>query len=153
MYSVFEKLCKERNVRPYEVSRATGIASSTFTSWKKGEYEPKKEKMEKMHRTFESLCIVRNLACLLDFMHPYAPVFRLGSTAESTAHSTTNRMGARMRRGVSLCHSPIRAPKESCIKSPKAIDLIYITVTCKAVHTFINNIVPRSSVRSRFRVA
>lgn len=45
-YETFEKLCKERNVTPAKVSKATGIATSTLTNWKKGEYTPKGEKMK-----------------------------------------------------------------------------------------------------------
>lgn len=48
MYSVFEKLCKENGVKPTAVGRATGIASATLTSWKKGEYTPKADKLQKI---------------------------------------------------------------------------------------------------------
>lgn len=46
MYSVFRKLCNDRNVRPADVARATGIATSTLTNWKKGEYTPKTGKLQ-----------------------------------------------------------------------------------------------------------
>lgn len=43
-YKIFEELCKQRNVKPIEISRSTGIDSATFSSWKKGTYTPKTEK-------------------------------------------------------------------------------------------------------------
>lgn len=47
-YSIFEKLCKERGVNASKVSSATGIATSTFSAWKKGDYTPKPPKMKKI---------------------------------------------------------------------------------------------------------
>ena len=47
-YETFEKLCKKRGVKPADVSRATGIATATLTSWKKGAYSPKQDKLQKM---------------------------------------------------------------------------------------------------------
>lgn len=40
MYEIFEKLCKERGYTASRVSKETGIATSTLTSWKKGIYIP-----------------------------------------------------------------------------------------------------------------
>lgn len=48
MYEVFRKLCDSRGVKTEEVSRATGIAPPTFTAWKKGEYTPKQDKLQKI---------------------------------------------------------------------------------------------------------
>ena len=48
MYEIFEKLLKEKNVKVADVTRATGIASSTFTDWKKGRYTPKQDKLQKI---------------------------------------------------------------------------------------------------------
>lgn len=48
MYEVFEKLMKEKGVTPYRVGKDTGINPSTFTNWKKGAYEPKIDKMQKI---------------------------------------------------------------------------------------------------------
>jgi transcriptional regulator with XRE-family HTH domain len=45
-YETFEKLCNEKNIRPSQISRATGIATATFTEWKKGTYTPKTEKLQ-----------------------------------------------------------------------------------------------------------
>jgi len=44
-YENFEKLCKERGIRPADVSRGTGISTATLTSWKKGAYTPKSDKL------------------------------------------------------------------------------------------------------------
>lgn len=52
-YKIFQDLCARKNVRPADVSRATGIATSTFTSWKQGVYEPKPDKMKKIAEYFE----------------------------------------------------------------------------------------------------
>lgn len=48
MYSVFAKLCETHNVKPASVARATGIATSTLTNWKKGNYVPKADKLQKI---------------------------------------------------------------------------------------------------------
>lgn len=36
MYEIFEKLLKERGLRPADVSKGTGLSSTFFTEWKKG---------------------------------------------------------------------------------------------------------------------
>lgn len=40
MYEIFEKLMREKGVKAVEVSRATGIAQSTFSDWKRGRCAP-----------------------------------------------------------------------------------------------------------------
>ena len=45
-YENFEKLCKRDGIKPAKVSRDTGISSATLTSWKKGEYTPKSDKLQ-----------------------------------------------------------------------------------------------------------
>ena len=47
-YEVFERLCKERGVTPYKVSKKTGVSTATLSSWKKGRYTPKEEKLQKI---------------------------------------------------------------------------------------------------------
>lgn len=47
-YETFAKLCEERNVKAADVSRATGIDTSTFSSWKKGDYSPKLDKLKRI---------------------------------------------------------------------------------------------------------
>lgn len=46
MYEIFVRLLKERNLKASDVSKATGIPSSTFTDWKKGRYTPKVDKLK-----------------------------------------------------------------------------------------------------------
>lgn len=48
MYEILEALMREFNVKPYEISKKTGISSSVFTDWKKGRYTPKVDKLEKI---------------------------------------------------------------------------------------------------------
>lgn len=48
MYSIFEELLKEHGVTAYKVSKATGITTSTLTAWKKGDYTPKADKLQKI---------------------------------------------------------------------------------------------------------
>ncbi len=48
MYSQFEKLLKSRNLKTADVTRATGIAPSCFTDWKKGRVKPKTDKLQKL---------------------------------------------------------------------------------------------------------
>ena len=45
-YDNFEKLCARDGVRPSTVSKETGISSATLTSWKKGAYTPKNDKLQ-----------------------------------------------------------------------------------------------------------
>ena len=46
MYSVFEKLLKEKGVTAYKVAKDTGVTTATLSSWKTGRYEPKPEKLK-----------------------------------------------------------------------------------------------------------
>lgn len=48
MYEIFEALLKEKGLKPIDVSRATGISSSTLTDWKMGRSVPKRDKMQKI---------------------------------------------------------------------------------------------------------
>lgn len=45
-YERFEQLLRENNVTPYRVSKETGIPTSTLSSWKKGTYTPKNDKLQ-----------------------------------------------------------------------------------------------------------
>lgn len=47
-YDVFKDLCRKKGVTPSEVSRATGVATSALTEWKKGRYAPKADKLAKI---------------------------------------------------------------------------------------------------------
>ncbi len=46
MYEKFEQLLKKTNKTAYQVSKDTGIATSTLTEWKKGKYKPKVDKLK-----------------------------------------------------------------------------------------------------------
>lgn len=52
MYEKFENLLNERGVTAYEVAHKTGIAQSTLTNWKKGNYTPKIDKLCKIANYF-----------------------------------------------------------------------------------------------------
>lgn len=45
MYDVFEKLCKEKGVTPYRVSKDTHISTATLSDWKTGKSHPKADKI------------------------------------------------------------------------------------------------------------
>ncbi len=47
-YLVFEQLLQMRGVTVYQVAKATGIAASTFTDWKKGRSSPKADKLARI---------------------------------------------------------------------------------------------------------
>lgn len=36
MYEIFEKIIKEKGLKPADVARGTGLSSTFFTEWKKG---------------------------------------------------------------------------------------------------------------------
>ena len=48
MYKKIEELLKTNGCTAYKVSKATGIPGSTFTEWKKGKYQPKSDKLQKI---------------------------------------------------------------------------------------------------------
>lgn len=48
MYETFQELLNKRGLKPFDVSKATGISSSTLTDWKKGRSVPKQDKMQKI---------------------------------------------------------------------------------------------------------
>ena len=48
MYEIFENLLKEHGVTAYKVAQDTGITTATLSSWKKGRYTPKREKLQKL---------------------------------------------------------------------------------------------------------
>lgn len=47
MYSIFVELLQRNGVSTYQVSKATGIAQSVFSSWKNGISKPKADKLKK----------------------------------------------------------------------------------------------------------
>ena len=48
MYEKFEALLKKYGVTAYRVSKETGVTTATLTSWKQGNYTPKREKLQKI---------------------------------------------------------------------------------------------------------
>lgn len=48
MYSKFLELLAQKQVTPYQVSKATGISESTLSDWKHGKYKPKVDKLMKL---------------------------------------------------------------------------------------------------------
>ncbi|WP_302626771.1 helix-turn-helix transcriptional regulator [uncultured Eubacterium sp.] len=48
MYEIFQELLKNAGLKPFDVSKATGISSSTLTDWKMGRSTPKQDKMQKI---------------------------------------------------------------------------------------------------------
>ena len=46
MYAIFEKLCKEKGVTAYRVSKDTGISTATLSDWKTGKSHPKADKIQ-----------------------------------------------------------------------------------------------------------
>ena len=46
MYAIFEKLCNEKGVTPYKVSKATNISTATLSDWKTGKSHPKANKIK-----------------------------------------------------------------------------------------------------------
>ncbi len=48
MYAIFQELLKKNGLKPFDVSKATGISSSTLTDWKMGRSTPKQDKMQKI---------------------------------------------------------------------------------------------------------
>lgn len=47
-YEIFASLLTQRGIKAVDVSRQTGIATSTLSEWKKGKTEPKIDKMQKL---------------------------------------------------------------------------------------------------------
>lgn len=48
MYKKFADLLEKNGKTAYQVSMDTGIATSTLTEWKKGTYNPKIDKLQKI---------------------------------------------------------------------------------------------------------
>ena len=48
MYEIFLKLLEKYGLTAYKVSKATGIAGSTFSDWKNGRSNPKQDKLQKI---------------------------------------------------------------------------------------------------------
>ena len=46
MYEKFADLLEKTNKTAYQVSKDTGVSTATLSSWKKGEYTPKLDKLK-----------------------------------------------------------------------------------------------------------
>lgn len=53
MYEIYCRLRDEKHYKDSDVSRATGITKSTFSDWKSGRSQPKKEKLQKIADFFD----------------------------------------------------------------------------------------------------
>lgn len=47
-YEYFEQVLKSKGLKPYDVSKGTGIRSGVFSDWKAGRYTPKADKMQQI---------------------------------------------------------------------------------------------------------
>ena len=52
MYEKFAALLSKNDVTAYQVSKETGISTSTLTEWKQGKYTPKLDKLVKIAAYF-----------------------------------------------------------------------------------------------------
>lgn len=48
MYNIYCKIRDEKGYKDSDVSKGTNITKSTFSAWKKGTYQPKQEKLQKI---------------------------------------------------------------------------------------------------------
>lgn len=48
MYKKYAELRDKRGVTDYEVSKNTGVPTSSLTNWKYGRYAPKADKLKKL---------------------------------------------------------------------------------------------------------
>lgn len=48
MYEKFNKLLQEKGLTAYKVAKDTGVSRSTLAAWKKNEYTPKIDKLQKL---------------------------------------------------------------------------------------------------------
>lgn len=53
LYEKFEKLLNERGIKTADVVRGTGIQAPAFVAWKKGLYELKADKIQKIAEFFD----------------------------------------------------------------------------------------------------
>lgn len=48
MYEKFNKLLQEKGLTAYKVAKDTGVSRTTLAAWKKNEYTPKLDKLQKL---------------------------------------------------------------------------------------------------------
>lgn len=44
-YEVFARLLQKKGVKAFDVSKATGVSTTTLSAWKRGTYTPKRDKL------------------------------------------------------------------------------------------------------------
>ena len=47
-YKRYKKLCDDRGISSYKVSQETGVSTATISSWGRGRYKPKADKLQKL---------------------------------------------------------------------------------------------------------
>lgn len=52
MYEIFELLLEKYNVTTYQVAKATGISTASFSGWKQGKWNFKQDKLQKIAEYF-----------------------------------------------------------------------------------------------------
>lgn len=52
MYQDYERLRDDRHMKDADVTRETGVTSTTLSEWKAGKYTPKVDKLIKIARLF-----------------------------------------------------------------------------------------------------
>lgn len=52
-YDAFDRLCKAKGVTAYQVAKATGVSTSTLSSWKSNKYVPKDAKLQRLAAYFK----------------------------------------------------------------------------------------------------
>lgn len=52
VYKKFAELLEKNNITAYQVSKQTGVSTSTLSEWKNGNYIPKLDKMQKIANFF-----------------------------------------------------------------------------------------------------
>ena len=82
-YERFEMRLRDTGQTAYKVSKATGIATSTLTAWKKGEYVPKLDKLSKIADYLGVTVEYFMQDAILEGTPPSAHVTRLATKQES----------------------------------------------------------------------
>lgn len=52
MYKKFAELLEKYEITAYQVSKETGVSTSTLSEWKNGNYTPKVDKLQKIANFF-----------------------------------------------------------------------------------------------------
>lgn len=52
MYKKFAELLEKHEITAYQISKKTGVSTSTLSEWKNGNYTPKVDKLQKIANFF-----------------------------------------------------------------------------------------------------